>query len=216
MTSQPIWASQYHEFTSNDKIVFLITKHAYRTNDNSTRTFRRKTTNSAPFQPQNGGQQTSARSRSRLEAVVIERGGGGGSAGAHGGELRRRGRVERVAGGRELVEEGRHVHVVDAVVALDAVQRPDLRAHPAHDEVLEDPRRHHRRRIPPPGSPRARALLTGGRGGEGAPRRGGWLFATRERALSLSLSLSLRVSCANGLGEEEDDEAYAGRVGLSV
>lgn len=166
-----------------------------------------------------GGQQTSARSRSRFEAVVIERGGGGGSAGAHGGELRRRGRVERVAGGRELVEEGRHVHVVDAVVALDAVQRPDLRAHPAHDEVLEDPRRHHRRRIPPPGSPRARALLTGGRGEEGAPRRGGWLFATRERALFLSLSLSIAAGLlrerVGGGGGRRSLRGSGGSLGLT-
>ena len=66
----------------------------------------------------------------------------------HGGELRRRRRVQRVVGGRELVEEGRHVHLLDAVEALGAVQRPDLRAQPAHHEVLEDPRRrpHLRRR----------------------------------------------------------------------
>ena len=57
----------------------------------------------------------------------------------HGGELRGWGRVESVARVRELVDEGRHVHFFGAMEALDAVQRPDLRAQPADHEVLEDP-----------------------------------------------------------------------------
>lgn len=66
----------------------------------------------------------------------------------HGGELRRRRRVQSVVGRRELVEEGRHVHLLNTMETLDAIQGPDLRAQPAHHEVLEDPRRrsHLRRR----------------------------------------------------------------------
>jgi hypothetical protein len=66
----------------------------------------------------------------------------------HGGELRRRRRVQSVVGRRELVKEGRHVHLLNAMETLDAIQGPDLRAQPAHYEVLEDPRRrpHLRRR----------------------------------------------------------------------
>jgi hypothetical protein len=53
-----------------------------------------------------------------------------------------------MVGRRILVQEGRHVHLLGAMEALDAVERPDLRAQPAHHEVLEDPRRrpHLRRR----------------------------------------------------------------------
>lgn len=62
---------------------------------------------------------------------------GAGSA-THGGELRGRGRVERVARMRELVDEGRHVHFFGAMEALEAVQSPDLRPQPAYHEVLEN------------------------------------------------------------------------------
>jgi hypothetical protein len=59
----------------------------------------------------------------------------------HGWELRRQGQVEAVVGRRVLVQEGWHVHLLGAMEALDAVERPDLRAQAAHHEVLEDPRR---------------------------------------------------------------------------
>jgi hypothetical protein len=53
-----------------------------------------------------------------------------------------------MVGRRVLVQEGRHVHLLGAMEALDAIERLDLRAQPAHHEVLEDPRRrpHLRRR----------------------------------------------------------------------
>lgn len=101
----------------------------------------------------------------------------------HGGELRRRGRIQRVVGGRELVEEGRHVHVLDAVEALGTVQRPDLRPQAAHHEILEDPRRrpHLRRRT---------RLITD------LP---GWILGA---AVGASLSLWCR-SCTRASGRRE-------------
>jgi hypothetical protein len=74
----------------------------------------------------------------RKSCCSRRKGAGRGSA-THGGELRGRGRVERVARVRKLVDEGGHVHFFGAMEALDAVQRPDLRPQSADHEVLEDP-----------------------------------------------------------------------------
>lgn len=130
----------------------------------------------------------------------------------HGGELRRLGRVETMVGRRVLVQESRHVHLVCAVEAPGAVERPDLRAQAAHDEVLEDPRRrpHIRRRHRRSPASRVAGIL-------GAA---GWRLLSALYGLALRARVcgrwregSVRRRGGGGLREEGDE---ASRVGWSV